>query len=39
MLEVISLVIGIALGIVAAIIPYQKNVSNEERLRWGARKP
>jgi hypothetical protein len=39
MLEILLICVGVAIGVLAAIIPYQRNVSNEERIYWGARKP
>ena len=39
MLELILIVLGILLGIVCAILPYVNNVSNTERMNYGAIAP
>ena len=38
-IEIIMLILGLLLGILAATIPYKKGISNQERLNWGAIKP
>ena len=38
-LELILIVLGILLGIVCAIFPYVNNVSNTERMNYGAIPP
>jgi hypothetical protein len=38
-LELILLVFGILLGIICAILPYVHNISNTERMNYGAIPP
>jgi hypothetical protein len=38
-LELILLILGILLGIVCAVLPYMRNVSNTERMNFGAIPP
>lgn len=38
-LELILIVLGILLGIVCAVFPYINNVSNTERMNYGAIPP
>ena len=38
-LELILLILGILLGIVCAVLPYIRNVSNTERMNFGAIPP
>ena len=39
MLELILIVLGILLGIICAILPYVKKISNTERMNYGAIAP
>lgn len=38
-LELILLILGILLGIVCAVLPYRHDISNQERMNFGAIAP
>jgi uncharacterized protein (UPF0333 family) len=38
-LELLLLLLGILLGIICAVVPYYNNISNAERINFGALPP